>query len=134
MLTRRLLCAINMSTILTLSALYTGFVAFAAFLFGQVFLDSYSFVSSLVGFAGLATSVGAFKLASRQGRAPAWIMWVSCLALAGIMADAAKYYMRLAVPGNNYAWELMVPFAACLALVGFTASFRRRQHSASGKP
>ena len=123
-----------MSTILTASALYTGFVAFAAFLFGQVFLDSYSFVSSFVGIAGLATSVGAFKLASGQGRAPAWIMWVSFLAFAGIMADAAKYYMRMAVPGNSYAWELMGPFAACLALVGFTAILRRRQQSASGQP
>ena len=61
-------------------------------------------------------------------------MWVSFLALAGIMADAAKYYVRVAVPENSYAWELMGPFAASLALVGVTAILRRRQHSASGQP
>ena len=113
-----------MSTALTLSALYTGFVALSGFLFGQVFLNSFSLVSSFVGIAGLATSVGAFKLASGQGPAPAWIMWASFLALLSATADAANYYMRLAIHGNDYAWEIMGPFAACLAFIGLIAKRR----------
>ncbi len=110
-----------MSIALKVAALFTGFVAFSGFIFGQAFAGSFSWVASWVGVCGLATAVGAFKLAAGPGQAPAWIIWVSALALLGLGADVINYYGRLIRPGSYYAWELMVPFAACIAFVGLTA-------------
>lgn len=113
-----------MSTALTVSALYAGFVAISGFLFGQLFVGHFSIVASVVGVAGITAAAGALMLANRSGHTPPWVQWSSLVALIGVIADAANYYLYLAIPGNYYAWGLIGPFAACLGFIGLTA--RRR--------
>jgi len=113
-----------MPAALSVAALYTGFVALSGFLFGQIFFGHFSFVASVAGVAGLVASAGAFLLAKHANPAPTWVMWSSFVALLGVAADAANYYINLAIPGNYYAWALIGPYVACLCFIGGTARNR----------
>lgn len=106
------------------SALYTGFVALSGFLLGQIFFGDFSVIAGVIGVAGLAASAGAFMLAFRPAAAPHWLMWSSAFGILGVVADAANYYINLAIPGNYYAWALVGPFVACLGFIGVTVGYR----------
>lgn len=110
---------------LIVCGLFIAFQAGVGFLFGQLFAGHFSVAATLTGVAGLASSVGAFILADKPGKAAPWIRWAPLLTLVGIALDVANYYMYLAIPGNYYPWFLVAPFAACVAWVGYTAQRRR---------
>jgi hypothetical protein len=56
-------------------------------------------------------------MAKRAPWAPKWALWASALALLGVAFCAGHHHLFLAVPGNDYAWQLVGPFAVCLAFV-----------------
>lgn len=116
-----------MPAALILSALLTGFVAISGFLFGQLFVGHFSVIACVVGFAGLASAVGAIRLAGGSGPGPRWVKWACLAAVLGVIADAADYYLHLAIPGNYYAWGLIGPYALCLCFIGVTAHRRSAQ-------
>ena len=113
-----------MSIALSVAALFTAFVTFSGYIFGQLWFNEFSVVHTVIGVAGLVASAGVVRLEARPYAAPAWSMWSSLVAVLGIVADATTYYVSLKSPGNSYAWEIQGPLIACLCFIGFTARYR----------
>lgn len=116
--------------VLVLCALFIAFQAGVGFLFGQVFAGHFSVAASLAGCAGLACAVGAVMLAAHPVATVSWVRWAALAALVGVALDIASYYLYLAIPGNYYPWLLVLPYALCIAWVGYTA--HRRSATKSG--
>lgn len=50
-----------------------------------------------------------------------WVILGSALGLFGVALNVGRYYIYLDIPGNDFSWELIGPFAACLAFVAYIA-------------
>lgn len=69
------------------------------------------------------------SFALRMSRNPIWasasVYLVCVVALVGVAMDAVNYYMHLDISGNDYAWTIIGPFAACIVALAYVASKRR---------
>lgn len=103
------------------SASFIAILAAAGFLLGQLFFASFSLPAFIAGTAGLVTAGSTFAMVRKAQWARRWVIFGSALALLGVTLDVGRYYLYLDVPGNHYAWELVGPFAGCLAFVAYIA-------------
>lgn len=116
---------------LVVCALFIAFQASVGFLFGQFFAGHFSLAATLAGCAGLACSVGAIVLAANPTAQASWVRWAAIAALFGVGLDVASYWVYWAIPGNYYPWFLVVPYALCIARVGYTAQRRSEAKAAT---
>jgi hypothetical protein len=114
-----------MSAFLFVSALFIGFVAASGFLFGQLFSGHFSVAATMAGVGGVFCAAFAFRMSRNASWASATVYWACAASLIGVVLDAANYYKHLATPGNDHAWHIIGPFAACTVAVATVASQRR---------
>ena len=106
-----------MKHLLTLARAYVIFDATTGFLFGQLFLGRFDLAGVVSGVFGLAAGVLSAKRYKHRVVLNRLVL-ISCLvAIAGVAAEAYRYYSALAVPGNDYPWFLSGLFVAGLCVI-----------------
>ena len=103
------------------SACFIAFTAAFGFIFGQLVFNFFSLPKSIAGAAGLVSASASFAMSTGARWAPRWVVRASALTLLGIGLDAGDFYLHLDRYGNYYPWDLITPFAACLAFVAYVA-------------
>ena len=103
------------------SACFIALIAAAGFILGQLFFNSFSLPKSIVGAAGLVAAGASFAMSTGARWAPRWVVWGSAFTFLGIGLDGGHFYLYLNRYGNYYPWEIVSPFAGCLAFVTYVA-------------
>jgi hypothetical protein len=105
---------------LFLARLYVLSLALAGYLGGQLFFGEFSLLDSICGITATLTALASFVCSSRKS---CQVTSISSAAIAGVcvMLGAVAYYLHSNVRGNDYAWELRLPFLICLPLIGMHA-------------
>lgn len=103
------------------SACFIAFLAASGFLLGQLFFASFSLPSFIAGTAGLVSAAATYAMTKRAKWARRWVILGSALSLFGVALSAGRHYIYFDVPGNHFAWEIICPYAACLAFVAHIA-------------
>lgn len=95
---------------------YVLFVGFS-FLFGQLFFGDFEWSASVAGLCGFLAAVFAGGFATRTRVARIITIGLCIVALVAVGFDAYRYYAHHDIPGNYYAWFMIGPYCACLALL-----------------
>jgi hypothetical protein len=106
---------------------YVVLIALVGEIFGQMFFGAFSLASTITGVSAIfAGALGGLhcKANATKGK----LVFVFCIAaLGGTAAQAIYYYMKLDIPGNDFAWELRAPFILALLFIGYVALPLKRQ-------
>jgi predicted Co/Zn/Cd cation transporter (cation efflux family) len=120
----------SMQALVVISSIYALFMALVGFLFGQLFAGHFEVGATLAGVFGAAAAVlGVVNLVKSSAAGPSSdtlrraTVGCALTALLGVALDAANYYLYLNITGNYYAWFMIGPFCAALALIA-TLSWR----------
>jgi len=110
-----------MDALLLISRGYVVVMAAVGFLFGQIFFATFTFGGTLAGVFGvIAGLLGCIKGNALRNRL---VIFACTAATVGVGLDAYHYYKYLDIPGNYYAWVLIGPFVACLALIAMACAW-----------
>jgi len=109
-----------MKALLLLVRGYVVLIAAAGFIFGQFFFATFTIGETVAGVFGvIAGLLGSFKQNTMRDR----LVIIACaVAIAGVGIDVYHYYKYSNIPGNDYAWGLVGPFVAGLALIAVSYS------------
>jgi hypothetical protein len=109
-----------MKALLLLVRGYVVLVAAVGFIFGQFFFSTFTFGETVAGVFGvIAGLLGSIKQNTVRDRL---VIFASAAAIAGVGIDSYHYYKYLNMPGNDYAWGIVGPFVAGLALIAVSYS------------
>ncbi len=105
-----------MKILFTIIRIYLIFVSLIGLLFGQVFYGKHITPVIIACFCGILAGVYSGEKYKNDKRTRKLLKIICLGGLMGVFLDANGYYSNN-VSGNEYAWELIVPFCTGLIII-----------------
>jgi hypothetical protein len=116
-----------MDVLLFIAGAYVVWMALVGYAFGQLIYGNFSLVDTATCISALLTVLSA--VACRGTPHCRKVVAILCAISLGCVALGAEEYYRLYdSPGNDYAWDIRVPFILCLIVVGAAGVFIQSDH------
>lgn len=106
-----------MESIITICRGYVIFLSCPGFLFGQLFFGNFEWHATIAGTFGLLAGSLASKKCLTNRTQALFVISFCALGVVGVGLNAFHYYKYLNSSGNHYAWFLIGPHVACLAVI-----------------
>jgi hypothetical protein len=109
-----------LTILLHLARGYVSCIGVFGFLLGEFFSGDFSLGATAAGVGGILS--GALSWLSDDSRPMRILIVLSCAAAAaGVALNVYEFYEGPTLPGDYYAWFLMLPFVAALLAIGIRA-------------